>query len=1036
MTNDPLGRANIEKDAQKIAVLLTRRGVGTATAGTLGGSTWTYAGDMTIDATDDSADTTLYIKNSEATYDCNVDIDGDLTVAGALSVGSLSGGNITMADDEWIGLGAAAGRIVFDDQTPDEVNIMDAYVGVNNATPGGQVHIQSSGTAVESLIIQQYASQTAYATEWQDDGGDMILAVAADGDLVTDRWAESATNTLLGQGVVGLGNLTHAIGDTGLYNTGVGYSALEAITTGAYNTAVGATSLESVTMGVNNFAGGRGAGQYNETGNYNMNLGSLAGRYNVDGDYNVCIGFAAGEGTSANSYSYNILIGGSTGADITTASNCILIGYDLEPSAVDATYEMNIGGVLYGDLSNNRIGINIVAPTVALDVSGNVDIDGDLEFQDAQTISTTANDLTLAPSDNLYVTGHAYPTTTDTYDLGSSTLLWRKGWLSELDTIVFALNTITLTGGWHMIPKYASSLPAAISDVATQADLGFNEDIGAVDDFIILRSSLQVEYIQLTSFVSGTTWNFDRDEDGSGANTWAQGAPFGLLGYDGDGWIEMMSYDAGTDQEVPRISIQEVGTTYNGQTEVTRIGNMRNAYGIGANDYYGIGIGDYSGSNYLKYDTDGGFELSGGSGQVIINEAGLYIDSPYLFFGDTATPDWSIGTSVEGLEISNTASASPKILFISTNDGLTTLAAGTAVGVIISGANGNLGVQDGVYVGGTSTTASDGDLWTSNDVRVGGGIYVGGTGTDPATGTVYIYNADDPIITFDTGGTDWTIGIDDSDGDALKFNASTTLVDASDFAFTSAGKMYINDNANGDMTSGISINQGGADNHILALKSSDVGHGVTAFMETDTYGAFLKSIGGATGGGLQVLSASEATYSFVVNSVATTEDTAAKSTSSLGNIILGPALKSTTTRTNHASNANILVVRNYDTTAFLIEGNGDYHYDGTGSAFDEYDDAHLARTFTRVTSPDTMIRSQFDDFLRYNEADLVEAGILGAPRAEGGLVNGAQLQRLYAGAIWQAYEERRAMREEMESLMSEVEGYKRLLEENIGTEAE
>ena len=34
---------------------------------------------------------------------------------------------------------------------------------------------------------------------------------------------------------------------------------------------------------------------------------------------------------------------------------------------------------------------------------------------------------------------------------------------------------------------------------------------------------------------------------------------------------------------------------------------------------------------------------------------------------------------------------------------------------------------------------------------------------------------------------------------------------------------------------GITINQGGQDNEILALKSSDVAHGITGIAETDTY---------------------------------------------------------------------------------------------------------------------------------------------------------------------------------------------------------
>jgi hypothetical protein len=44
-----------------------------------------------------------------------------------------------------------------------------------------------------------------------------------------------------------------------------------------------------------------------------------------------------------------------------------------------------------------QVGIGTAGPTVPLDVVGNVDIDGDLEFQGSQTIGVTTGDLTVAP---------------------------------------------------------------------------------------------------------------------------------------------------------------------------------------------------------------------------------------------------------------------------------------------------------------------------------------------------------------------------------------------------------------------------------------------------------------------------------------------------------------------------------------------------------------------------------------------------------------------------------------------------------------
>jgi len=61
------------------------------------------------------------------------------------------------------------------------------------------------------------------------------------------------------------------------------------------------------------------------------------------------------------------------------------------------------------------------------------------------------------------------------------------------------------------------------------------------------------------------------------------------------------------------------------------------------------------------------------------------------------------------------------------------------------------------------------------------------------------------------------------------------------------GMTYIGDTSNVDMTLGLTINQGAADDEILSFKSSDVAHGATSLTETDTYGA-VKKAENASGG--------------------------------------------------------------------------------------------------------------------------------------------------------------------------------------------
>jgi len=44
-------------------------------------------------------------------------------------------GDLIVEDNKWIGLGAAKGRIEFDNQATDEINFLDCNVGIGTSTP-------------------------------------------------------------------------------------------------------------------------------------------------------------------------------------------------------------------------------------------------------------------------------------------------------------------------------------------------------------------------------------------------------------------------------------------------------------------------------------------------------------------------------------------------------------------------------------------------------------------------------------------------------------------------------------------------------------------------------------------------------------------------------------------------------------------------------------------------------------------------------------------------------------------------------------
>lgn len=229
------------------------------------------------------------------------------------------------------------------------------------------------------------------------------------------------------------------------------------------------------------------------------------------------------------------------------------------------------------------------------------------------------------------VTSSLIPAQTDLYDLGSATALWRKGWLSELESILFVENSIQVTGGWWMIPHGSGTLPEDLAAGVTTIDFKIAL---SVDDFIVLRSSLQVEYIQVSASLGGTSYTVFRDVDGTGSNAWTSGQVFVILGNTGDGRIEFDAQTAG-----PRMSVFTQGATYNAQTEHVRIGDLT---GWGGHSGYGIGIGDSVG-NRIVYD---------GTSLQIIGDGGdiTNIDGGNIQTG-TVTADQIDADAINGMVI-------------------------------------------------------------------------------------------------------------------------------------------------------------------------------------------------------------------------------------------------------------------------------------------------------------------------------------------------------------------------------------------------
>lgn len=214
---------------------------------------------------------------------------------------------------------------------------------------------------------------------------------------------------------------------------------------------------------------------------------------------------------------------------------------------------------------------------------------------------------------------------------------------------------------------------------------------------------------------------------------------------------------------------------------------------------------------------------------------------------------------------------------------------------------------------------------------------------------------------------------------------------------------FINDTSNAKMSIGVTINQDASDDEILALKSSDVAHGMTDQTETDTFGVFSKHTGGgglkmggfiATGiahSAVQVLGA-------LVDAADTTHTAAG-----FGVIRLNAFLKSGASIGSVGANGNLLTVENAGSTKFIVDAEGNFFSDDTGSTYSAFDDAMLALAWEYHASPKDALREVWSKYCAYNKQTLVEAGILApdGPNGERGMVNMSALTKLAIGAAWQ-----------------------------------
>jgi hypothetical protein len=281
-----------------------------------------------------------------------------------------------------------------------------------------------------------------------------------------------------------------------------GYQAGSGAMTGSHNSLFGAYSGRAITSGGSN----AGMGGYTlftlTTGDANSALGRLALGGLVSGNYNTASGYVAGRYTTGTGNTYT---GAYAGEDANSGNYNILMGYNVQKPNVNDSYHLNIGDTIYGDLSNDYVGIGTASPQNALDVLG------------GQVIGSSYAGVNTAPTDGLLVEG----------DVGIGT--------TSPDSPLH----IKSTGGLN------NGIILETTNAASYGTIDFETDQGRIGQFITTGSSFVNQ-----GFGSNELWL---------TNSYGNGA-LGLASYGANGNIKFFTGGIATTNESMRIdSAGDVG---------------------------------------------------------------------------------------------------------------------------------------------------------------------------------------------------------------------------------------------------------------------------------------------------------------------------------------------------------------------------------------------------------------------------------------------------------------------------------------------
>jgi hypothetical protein len=412
---------------------------------------------------------------------------------------------------------------------------------------------------------------------------------------------------------------------------------------------------------------------------------------------------------------------------------------------------------------------------------------------------------------------------------------------------------------------------------------------------------------------------------GSGANATFAGtlAVTGTIrGQDGSAGAPAYSFTADTNTGMYRVASDQLGFAVAG-AEVFRAypGAIRNSDGVVATPAYSF-TGDTDTGMYRSAANTVAFAAGGTHCLSLTASAATFSAAMAVTGATTLTGNVALGGNLTGaadsgaytifgggngdggyVQLYGSGHASGPLLILHGGGGVVNVASAATMASTLTVA----GVAKGLRF--NATTVAD----TTNETNPG--LMIGGTTTHDQV----LYAGINKAGTYSyIGAVRWGIAYNE-----LKIQPNGGIINL-------AQTTYINDTTNSFATLGLTVNQGAADNEILALKSSDVGHNMTNKAEADTYGTFSKYQADAGGLAVKGLKDADGTagLALVLQGFLGEPADDAKTASAIGIVQVETAVTAGDGNVAAAAgDANLFVVADNGNARFIFDKEGTAHAD-------------------------------------------------------------------------------------------------------------